>query len=307
MDFIYGSTPTGDTEILFMKSEIHRLEGLNMEMGEKHSLLQVKVARAYDERKEMEYLLEECNRRLRSSVAAETEHLLSSLKGGNSETYNTNLQKNESGDNVVVESSSRMNQLFKPYNKRIISNDEGYKVIENSREKTNDLIHHLLTEDKESISSRLNVTTHTLCDDSLVSKYPDMNKDRMNFEGKIDPRSHENIQKTAQPDKPKNVPLMNYVQDDDQTTLRGENFPYVRKSANDLINKDMPEGNDRKQATLSQVHRISGEDTTKQFSVISAPFATDTTRQELSTFDAIDKKLTHVMEEKKALSEEHTK
>ena len=69
----------------------------------------------------------------------------------------------------------------------------------------------------------------------------------------------------------------------------------------------MPEGNDRKQATLSQVHRISGEDTTKVFSVISAPFATDTTRQELSTFDAIDKKLTHVMEEKKALSEEHTK
>ena len=53
MDFIFGSTPTGDTEILFMKSEIHRLEGLNMEMGEKHSLLQVKVARAYDERKEM--------------------------------------------------------------------------------------------------------------------------------------------------------------------------------------------------------------------------------------------------------------
>lgn len=294
-------------EILFMKSEIHRLEGLNMEMGEKHSLLQVKVARAYDERKEMEYLLEECNRRLRSSVAAETEHLLSSLKRGNSETYNTNLQKNESGDNVVLESSSRKNQLFKPYNKRIISNDEGYKVIENSREETNDLIHHLLTEDKESISSRLNVTTHTLCDDSLVSKYPDMNKDRMNFEGKIDPRSDENIQNKAQPDKPNNVPLMNYVQDDDQTTLCGENFPYVRKGANNLINKDMPEGNDRKQATLSQVHRISGEDTTKVFSVISAPFATDTTRQELSTFDAIDKKLTHVMEEKKALSEEHTK
>merc|ERR1711871_819478 len=42
-------------------------------------------------------------------------------------------------------------------------------------------------------------------------------------------------------------------------------------------------------------------------SIISAPFATDSTRRELSTFDTIDKKLTEVIEQKKMLEEEQLK
>ena len=288
-----------------LKSEVHRLGVANIEMEQSHKSLLDKLAQSYEERSKLMKILKECNVQAKNFLPSKTD-ASEENKGLVSLDYRKNYADSEDAlDRSTC--SNRFSQKFSYEESNRRNNEEWYSRNCTPRG-THDVIIDL-EEQNMMANWRSEFSLNTRPRDSVFNTLPILSKDRCNFEEKIVSESHRNKETSSKVEpNVKYLSLMNYIHNCEQKPSDEIEFSQVRKDCNDQIKEGFIESsNNREQKLHCEQPEIFDDCRPRVFFATSAPFATDSTREELVTFDTMDKQLTQRMEEKMLLVEEHTK
>ena len=268
-------------EISSLKSELNRREISNMEIEEKRKSLLEEFAKVHEEKSKLENLLKACNARAQNISLSETDQDVIDRCG------ETNAKKYLDLDNVMTSSTCSNSRLYggNSNDKSTVNGDE-YSDYRNSTRNKQDFEVY-----KEQGVKNSRLPPPTWPKDPLM-----LTRGGCYAEANANDRSH----RDAEESDVKNVNLMNF--NEGMSFPRGSSEGIIEESTNSLHTNGKTWGKPR---VVDSV--LSSECRPITSSIISAPFATDSTRRELSTFDTIDKKLTEVIEQKKMLEEEQLK